>query len=525
MNKKMDLDSNLVTSRHLYQPAKFICRQNVYSKFLDAVERGDVGEVSWDVAGLLSMLSFGFVVGNRTLLSEVKRQPWLSSIDSYGNCTLERIPDHGFRAMSPSAISSQLETLLSQEMDIVCRNYNELYILLSGGLDSRIVAGLLAKKFTRESRSTKDIVAVTWGNKKSRDVVYGQVVAERLGFRFKHLDISTNHLRENISVVGRSLGSLVSPIHLHRMPFFKTIHPDALVLAGSYGDSVGRSEYSGRSVLELTPLTPKHRFELLRKDVVDLAKYRLEKELISFAERSGKVPNFVRYEHEQQGHYMRSMISQAMNLINHHCTLYQMFTAPSVYKFMWSIHPSFRVDQVYTELLSQLGNGLASIPWARTNRPLRGRYDGKTTGWNREYHEYSTWCCQDLYEKIRRLVDPDWFESTGVFNGNSIDKLNGSIQSQNFDVKRHGKATYELWTWLASLRMLHQDISQLGLKFKSPTWNNTNSSNTVLKNDSRSFVRRALASQEFLHRPTKLIRRFILRKVAKFRYPPEKESR
>src|SRR3989442_721563 len=65
-----------------------------------------------------------------------------------------------------------------------------------------------------------------------------------------------------------------------------------------------------------------------------------------------------------------------MSVINHFCSVYQMFTDPRVYSYMWSLHPSLCVDEVYAVLLGRLHPNLARLPWARTNRALRGRTEG-----------------------------------------------------------------------------------------------------------------------------------------------------
>jgi asparagine synthase (glutamine-hydrolysing) len=242
------------------------------------------------------------------------------------------------------------------------------------------------------------------------------------------------------------------------MLWFKNVSKDALVLAGCYGDSVGRAEFSGRHLLELDYLSPINSFGLIKRDVISFAYRHLMSDLKTLYNRTPGRPRYVLCEHEQQGHYMRGMIAHAMSIINKYCTIYQMFTKPSVYSYMWSIHPALRTDDIYAALLERLDERLIRIPWARTNRALKGITEGACSGLRPSFHEYARWVSGSLYGDLNQYVNPGWFEGIGIFN---VEKL----QSLSREIRHYKNAVfnlYDVWLWLASFRHFVEYLGKLG---------------------------------------------------------------
>jgi asparagine synthase (glutamine-hydrolysing) len=359
---------------------------------------------------------------------------------------------------SYAQIASDLGPLLDEEILAVSEGRKEIYLLLSGGLDSRIVGGVLAR-LRNEGKLDARLVGVTWGLEDSRDVVYGRKVAEILSFEWIHVNMSCNDLIHGVETTAIDMGLLTSPVHLHCMHWFKNVSNDVLVLAASYGDSVGRAVFSGRHVLELAPLRPTNMFGLMRREVLASAYSGLMEDNSALHDRSPGQPRYVLCEHAMQGHYMRNMIGQAMSVIGQYCPIYQAFTDPKVYSYMWSIHPSLRTDGVYGELLEQLNPGLARLPWARTNRALRGATVGSQSGLRKNFHEYASWISGPLFERLRRYIDPDWFAETGIFDAGAIRDLEEYIRNGN---QSFGFAPYERWVWLAGFCRLAQRLEAMG---------------------------------------------------------------
>ena len=284
--------------------------------FLESCGKED--SLEWDVAAIYSTLSCGFPLGDRTLFKQVKRRPWISEVQEKGCSTLLDIPTHSYIWKEPKQAARDLFDLLCEEIEAAAGGAETIYLLLSGGLDSRVVAGI-TRYLKEKNKVTDNIVAVTWGGEDSRDVQYAKELAIRYGYTWHHAPLTEESLEKNIELMAEVLGGANSPIHLHRMDWFqKNANSDSIVLAGSYGDSVGRGEFSKRTVLELLPIKPFNIFDLLDPRAAILAEQGV-KEDISFLEaRSGlDTPDYIKREHQQQGFYMRGLIAHTMSIINY----------------------------------------------------------------------------------------------------------------------------------------------------------------------------------------------------------------
>lgn len=384
--------------------------------------------------------------------------------------------------------------------------------MLSGGLDSRIVAGILAK-LKHEGRLPVDPVAVTWGMDDSRDVAYSRSVAELFGFEWIHIDLGPSDLKDNIEEAAYSLDGTISPLDLHRMTWFRNVPSDALVLAGSYGDSVGRAEFSGRHLLELRGLRPVNTFGLLDPKLVMQAANGIHNDCQALFARSPGTPRFALLEHEMQGQYMRGLIAHAMNIINQYCTVYQVFTHPAVYEFMWAIHPAYRFNQTYIEVLKQLHRRLLEIPWARTNRALSGPTVGARRDLRSQFHDYPGWICGELFEVLKDSVRPDWYADTGVFSSRQIDALLQDIFKPRRDPRFFSKLL-----WLASFRHFVERVETLGKRVELDQGDIQESEifEVVAQEKTTKFLRSSI------HRQIKGARRAVLRYRALRQYPPQK---
>ncbi len=505
------------TSLHLYQPPLYRATGGIWEKSFAEALRSCNTTVTWDISAILSILSFGYTCGDRTLINEVSRRPWLSEVGPDGQPQLKEIPKHGRRWESAVQIAGDLNNLLTKEALRVCEGRKEIYLLLSGGLDSRIVAGILAKLY-HEGRLAAKPVGVTWGLDDSRDVVYGRMVADILGLGWIHVNIGAEDLVRNIEEMAFTMGTLVSPIHIHCMHWFKNVSKEALILAGSYGDSIGRAEFSGYHLLELDYLQPKNTFGLMCKEVLKSAYDGVVKDIKALHGRSTNQARYVICEHEMQGHYMRNMISQAMSVIIQYCPIYQMFTHPEVYQYMWSIHPALRNNNVYAELLERLNPRLARLPWARTNKALRGRTIGASSRWRKDFHNYAEWIKGPLFDELNCYIDPEWFAETGIFNPCKIRNL-----------VKQARIPYDIWLWLAAFRRMAEYIENLGgsIGLASGALNNMGEFPHQLAKKKRDRLRLILRNCVFLHRWVtpcrkffRKIRRFVVKCQAILKYPP-----
>jgi hypothetical protein len=241
------------------------------------------------------------------------------------------------------------------------------------------------------------------------------------------------------------------------------------VIAASYGDGVGRAEFSKRHVLALRPLTLGDACGLIRDDAMRESAALLAADLEALRSRAGDRPPFALAEIEMEGHYMRNMIGHGMSIIDHSCKVYQLFTKRDVYASVWRVHPAYRSDATYAEVLERLDPVLARMPWSRTNRAIRGRTIGADDSLCPWYQFYGEWVRGPLFESLRERVDPDWFAATGLFDAGAIRRVEEATRRGDYQYHGTGRAAYEPWLWLATFRRFHEWLEERGKRVRLAT--------------------------------------------------------
>lgn len=474
------------------------------------------GTLRWDAGAVLSILSFNYACGDLTLVREIARRPWLSSIDHGGHPVLEPIPPHGTRWESPKCLAATLRDLLLKEVSEVCRNHDPVYVLLSGGIDSRIIAAAVAELY-RRGRLNRKPIAVTWGLADSADVVYARAVAEILEFEWEYAELKPATILRNFDSMATLLGGLVSPIHLHNMSWFERVSRNSIVLAGSYGNSIGRGEFSKKHILEEHPHIPINPHHLMSESSLSSAAAALHAEMQKTRARAPGVPRYVTCEHEGHAQYMRGMIAHSMSIISNHCRVYQVLTHPDVYSFIWSIHPSLRFGQVYAELLESLDPRLARLAIANTGRAFSGRTERSFPDLRRDIRFYRDWIRGPLFEEIAERIDAEWFVRTGLFSERGVNEVVRAVRTGVDDLR-----PYELFTWLGCMRQFSRWTETLGrpiAPFRSGLPGATVHV-TRPPTSSGSRFRKRLQRIGPLYALVKKSKRWYLKRRAILRYPP-----
>ncbi len=380
----------------------------------EAFECLPVNRRSLDPVAALSVLSFEYICLDRTLIQGVRRLPWLGEVDSEGVVRYEEAPPHGQRRMTSRAAARRLRELLEQEVAGYCQDKSKIYLLLSGGMDSRVMAGIVAD-LQKRGEIEVPVEAVTWGMKQSRDVQYAQAICERYDWEWHWAELTPENFWRNFEVAATVLGAEVDPKHLHRMDWFRDAEDDSVVLAASYGDSIGRAEYSSQKLTKVPALEPDDRNRLLRPEVNEWARKRLAEDIRALRGRHGNRSELGWREIERQAHYMRRMLCSTMSVINQWCELRQLFVAPETFAFMWSLDPSVRTDEIYVHLLRSLDDGLLDLPWARTG----ARYDTGEAGaddFDSQHHRYGLWLRRDFGDEVGELLFDGTLERLEIFD-------------------------------------------------------------------------------------------------------------
>jgi len=409
--------------------------------------RGDPVEL--DPAAVVCKTGMRYLLGDRTLIRNVRRAPWMARLHDNGTWEPVELPNHGMARPEPVEFVPRLIEALLKEADSYVGHLETVGILLSGGMDSRVTAGVL-RQLQLTAGVPNRVVAITWGREDSRDVIYAGRIARLFNWEMIHFPLDANTLAENIEIAGLA-GAEVAPFHLHAMPKVAQLKGIDAIIASSYGDSVGRAEFSGRKITNLKPILPKKidPFGLLRhsalRDSLDLLK---EDASLSIP-FSGNAYTVRRHEVDQEMHYMRRMLQSCMLHIAKRIPLYQMFTAPEVFGLMWDLDPAVRDNSWYEHLLHQLPGDLLDIPWARTGRPYM-QSSGKSDGLPKLNHAYGTWLREDLRELIVTSVNSDVIRGMGLFNDAA---LGNALKIWEKSTTKSTNSLDEFMSWLASLHV------------------------------------------------------------------------
>ena len=507
-------------ARSLFHPPLYTTGNGNWSEsFLSTAN--SAANLEWDLASIMSTLAYGYPLGDRTLFKQISRNPWISEIDATGAAKELEIPAHGYFWMDPKRAAEKLFTLLCEELVEAAKDSNNIYILLSGGLDSRVVAGVI-RSLKQSGKIHQPVTCVTWGLEDSRDVQYARILSERLGFEWIYAPLTESSLEHNIKLAADEFGTANSPIHLHRMDWFRNNAPsNSIVFAGSYGDSVGRAEFSRRTVLELLPISAFNYLDLLDPRAAHLAEIELNKEITRLHVRTGlQQPRHVKREHEQQAHYMRGLIAHTMSVINHskNCHLYQAFTSPKVYGFMWSLHPAMRTDKIYESILEIMGRDIASMPWARNNKSLKGEINFSIRSLNPSYHDYGNWVRNIVSKELERKGEKLFFSpflETNIFNENSLKTFIRDYTKKTSSLNMHGSQAYSVAAWLLSFRNLQEKLN-----IKPAIIEKISEDRLSTKIDNRSPLRRYISNFPAIRGLAGTTRRYYLRRKALKKYPP-----
>lgn len=405
--------------------------------------------VQIDVSAVVEVISRYYCFADRTLIQGLHRVPWMAKPDATGtDWEFVAIPPHGSRVMPEDAVANTLFEKLQTEILAYCEGRSTVGLLLSGGMDSRVAAGVLDYLLKTQQLST-EVVAVTWGLEQSRDVIYARQIAQRLGWDWVHYPISAEVLLNNIEETAKR-GCEYSPVHLHATPQVRDMEGVDCILAASYGDSVGRAEYSGRHITQLIPFEQYtlNWFKLLREDVYNQASESIAQDAAYYRALFPRATDYQQHEIDQQAHYMRRKLNHCMAVINEKIPLYHTFTRPDVFGFMWSLSPKVRNDRIYKHLLELFETELADIPWARNGKPYLSQGEA-VDDYPSLHHRYGEWIRGELYEVIRAKVLSDSIARLNVFNMGALKsaltinrKIAGQVRATKMD---------EISIWLAAL--------------------------------------------------------------------------
>lgn len=461
--REMTADKWFATAHHLAQHCPFTCNGAAgpfYISINGALANKSQKEHHIDPVSVLEVLAKGYPFADRTLISGVQRSPWLAVPNGSNQWAYADIPDHGNAQVALDEAAKELRLRLIKELLGYLIGHNHVGILLSGGLDSRVVAGIL-RTVQLSGEFAGQVTALTWGLPETRDVVYAREIAERYGWEWRHFLLGPEQLRTNIRITA-DMGAEFAPFHLHALSEVAKCKDLDAIIAGSYGDSIGRAEYSGARLLNLAPFIPTRLdpFGLIRPEVLETYQTSINDDIYGYRTRIPRSQEFQYREIEQQMHYMRRRNQACMSHVAEVIPLYQMFTAPNTFGFMWGLDPHTRNDQHYQKLLPLLPGKVCDIPWARTGLPLE-KQQGNTDSLARLHHQYGIWLRQDLHDEIHALIFNGSLQALNIFNESSLRWLMHLWpKSKTHSINRLD----EIIAWMASLSIFTSQYRVQGIE-------------------------------------------------------------
>lgn len=403
-----------------------------------------------DIVALIELLNKNYIFGDRTLIKGLNRSPWMGYPDFENNSwRYFDVPSHFENIYSENDVVKNLYNLLKNEVFHYLKNAKSIGILLSGGMDSRVLANVIDDLVSTGELNGRSITGLTWGDKNSRDVVYAKNIANRLKWDWKHFEVDAEMLWNNI-IETSNRGCEFSGIHLHALKKISMQSFDC-VIAGSYGDSIGRAEYSGKNVTDLRSLSTGifNYAYILNTSAFNSNRSEINDDIIKYHEIFPQEKSYQQIEQDYQLHYMRRMLNPCMEIIGEKMPFYQLFTQPAVFGYMWSLHPKLRTNNIYKKLFSEFSTNLLDIPWARTGL-IYGSSTGIPDQYSKKHHSYGKYIAKDLYVMIESEINQLMDISNGLFNRNSVNRILKHIKQGNnvkFDL-------VERATILASLSMM-----------------------------------------------------------------------
>lgn len=434
------------------------------------------GNEELDIIGVFQIMSSGMLVGDRTLVKEIKRLPTDDSIKGFERI-IEEIENKKNKGeiLSPIAFSENIYNFLVDEIMHIASQSYVINIFLSGGMDSRIISAII-HNLQKEGIIDNKIVSYTWGLPESRDIVYAKRIADYCGWEHHTLLLSSEVLKNNIYVSAEN-GAIYSPIHIHGLNLVRPHIQDTPSIFCTWGDSLGKGKFSGVSIKDLPPfisLFKKHPNYLKwnKKTLLDLtySDIKSNRSLI-LGKRLDCSTKLIR-ELDYHTNYLNGLLNHCIHSNLSNCPVFQLFTSDNVVKNILS-HPEYYRNTLYKNILDIINDEFfIDLPWSKTG----ARYGSKNKGDNlkQNHHKYWEWIRVDL---------ADFIEDT-VFSNNELLKLfDVNLLKYSWSYCKNSSVMHNtifdgFFCWLASLSLL---MNKFNLTVKDQRLKENTSYNIILE--------------------------------------------
>lgn len=200
----------------------------VFSTLASAVLRSPEVSRALDVRAVVEFCSLQRVLGDRTHHLGVKTLPPASVLEfKHGRATIGPYwrPDYRPRAGSLSSYAEELAQTVKRAMGQVMRGPSPVGLLLSGGLDARMMV----------AAAEAELACYAFGDFENPEVQTARAVADAKGFKLRFLQRDPDHYA-NVVDAAVELGGGMHPFnHAHALGFVEEIARECPVLTHGYG--------------------------------------------------------------------------------------------------------------------------------------------------------------------------------------------------------------------------------------------------------------------------------------------------
>ena len=380
-----------------------------------------------DPAGLSSMLTFGYHIGDLTILRDIKCLPNACHLEyraSNDHLRIDRYWNYPYGEMEPNkdtenelaeALHGHLLTALKRQL----RGVKKILLPISGGLDSRTMAGLLA-----QSGFSGHVLAYSYGQPSSRDVRYGRAIARKLGYQHVTIptpgDFVTHGMEEDAWLFDAEWSA-----ELHWAVRFAYLDPSLgdtsgyHVLSGMFGDIVlGSDRFNYRRKTGDTPLaaaqlskayyrvnqeygSPEIILKLFCADIATTAKNTLDSIVFATLSPIAHLPPFyalMRAEFEQRQRRHTGMVAQCIERNRRTLTP---FLDNEVVEFALRIpYNAFHDKKLYKQMIRNHLPAVAAIPYSDNALPISNAHFRAAIHWRLEkVLQYLPWLQKHLNKR------------------------------------------------------------------------------------------------------------------------------
>lgn len=359
-----------------------------------------------DPLGLADFMTLGYSTGDRTFFENIKLLPPASvaTFKADANLSIQKYWDYSFHSeedplwLEDDYVDQFFETLSKATLRQI-DSQKRIGLPLSGGLDSRTLAGVLDKVLFRG-----EVKAFSYGHPYAYDVVYGRKIAKKVGYEHSYIPIESTYLRDHAERFVWLLEGTVICKDAHMLLTYPIIRQNLLkvIMTGFFGDiicgsadwiySVGvrggmEDEAIIRSQYDVHADTMKDR---------DIALYMKDKIYESVKGKTFEALRSRYFQCPSKNRYFRSRYfsthERQRRYTSHHLFIFDFiaevlspFLDYDFVRFVYHVPPELMLFQnLYRKMIIRHLPKVASVPHNETKLPLNASWIRKGVQWRWE---------------------------------------------------------------------------------------------------------------------------------------------